>query len=238
MLKKILKEIKLFRKAFLTDFFKIHYSQFGEDIVLKELLKKEKRDGFYVDVGCYHPKKYSNTYYLYKRGWSGINIDMEEDKIRLFNIVRKNDYNIEAAISDKNEEVSIYRYSQYGLGSTISKEYAETMDDEVFDKKTTMSKTLNEIISNSPYKEKQIDVLSIDVEGMDYKVLSSLDFTIYKPKVIIVEDHHKNIDDILKADTYIFLKNNSYILRSWTFYSLIFILPESDILKDRENPLS
>ena len=42
---------------------------------------KNKRDGFYVDVGCFHPKKHSNTYFLYKRGWRGVNIDMEEEKI-------------------------------------------------------------------------------------------------------------------------------------------------------------
>ncbi len=47
------KIIKLFRKAFITDFIKLHYSQFGEDIVLRELLKKEYKKGFFVDVGCY-----------------------------------------------------------------------------------------------------------------------------------------------------------------------------------------
>ena len=90
----MIKKLKLFNKAFLTNFIKFHYSQFGEDIILREILKKEISNGFYIDVGCYHPKKFSNTYRLYKKGWSGINIDMEEDKISLFNMVRPRDINV------------------------------------------------------------------------------------------------------------------------------------------------
>ncbi|MDH5790264.1 MAG: hypothetical protein OEZ27_06695, partial [Nitrospinota bacterium] len=66
----------LFRKIYLTKVFRIFYSQFGEDIILKGFILRNINDGFYVDVGCYHPKKYSNTYKLYKRGWRGINIDL------------------------------------------------------------------------------------------------------------------------------------------------------------------
>jgi len=232
---RIWKKIKLYRKAFLTDFLKFHYSQFGEDIVLKELIKNEKSDGFFVDVGCYHPKKYSNTYLLYRRGWRGINIDMEEDKISLFNMVRPRDYNILCPISDKREKVTLFRHGKFGLGSTIDKDYAAKTSDELFDQKAIETKTLTEIINESPYNNKQIDVLSIDVEGMDFRVLNSLDFKTYRPKVIIIEDHHRNIEEVLKSDIYILLKKHSYILRSWTFYSLIFVLPGADILKDREN---
>jgi FkbM family methyltransferase len=229
------KKLKLFRKAFLTDFIKFHYSQFGEDIILREILKKKIPNGFYMDVGCYHPKKFSNTYMLYKKGWSGINIDMEEDKISLFNMVRPRDLNVLSPISDKEEEVTLYRYSKYGLGSTIDKKIASETTDNIYDKTTVKTKTLNEVINESSYKDTQIDVLSIDVEGMDFRVLRSLDIKKYSPKVIIIEDHHKKIEDILETDTYKFLVQNNYILRSWSFYSLIFILPGSDILKEREN---
>ena len=231
----MLKKLKLFRKAFLTDFIKFHYSQFGEDIILREILKKGISNGFYLDVGCYHPKKFSNTYMLYKKGWSGINIDMEEDKISLFNMVRPRDLNVLSPISDKEEEVTLYRYSKYGLGSTIDKKIASETTDSIYDKTIIKTKTLNEVLNKSSYKDTQIDVLSIDTEGMDFRVLKSLDIKKYSPKVIIIEDHHKKIEDILETDTFKFLVQNNYILRSWSFYSLIFILPGSDILKEREN---
>jgi len=231
----MIKKLKLFNKAFLTNFIKFHYSQFGEDIILREILKKEITNGFYVDVGCYHPKKFSNTYMLYKRGWSGINIDMEEDKIKIFNLVRPRDINILTPISDKEEEVTLYRYSKYGLGSTIDPKIASETNDHIYDKTIVKTKTLEKVINESPYKDTQIDVLSIDVEGYDFKVLRSLDIKKYSPKVIIIEDHHKKIEDILETDIFKFLVQNNYKLRSWSFYSLIFILPKSDILKDREN---
>lgn len=229
------KDIKLFRKAFFTNFIKLHFSQFGEDIVLKELLKKEYRKGFYVDVGCYHPKKYSNTYMLHRKGWSGVNIDMEEDKIRLFNMARPHDYNVLSAVSDKKEKVTLHRFSHYGLGSTINESVASSTSDELLDTQTIETKSLNDIIDASPYKGRQIDVLSIDVEGMDFRVLNSLNFGVYKPKIVIIESHHRSIQTILKTDIYQLLNKHSYVLRSWMFYSLIFILPGSDVLKDREN---
>lgn len=235
MIKAFKKKLWLFKKAFLSDFFRFHHSQFGEDIVLSELLKKELSTGFFVDVGCYHPKKYSNTYRLYKKGWRGINIDMEEDKISLFNIARPGDYNVLSAVSDKQEKVTLYRYSKFGVGSTIDANFADKTSDKLFDKQNIQTKTLNEIIEKSPYKGRQIDVLSIDVEGMDFMVLNSLNFELYNPKIIFVEDHHGDIEEILRTNIFILLKNKGYILRSWTFYSLIFILPGADILKDREN---
>ena len=53
------------------------YSQNQEDLFIDNYFK-DKKDGFYLDVGCYHPIKFSNTALLYNRGWQGINIDMSQ----------------------------------------------------------------------------------------------------------------------------------------------------------------
>jgi len=225
----MLDKLRFARKAFLTNFLRIHYSQFGEDIILGELLDNNKADGFYVDVGCYHPKKFSNTYALYKRGWRGVNIDAEPEKIELFKIARPADHNVVAAVSDVVEEVILY---PGGLGSTILKTNAA--DNLRHDPRRVTTQTLNNILAKSSYAGQQIDVLSIDVEGMDSRVLGSLDFDTYRPKIILVEDHHPTIDQILETETYRILKEKGYALRSWTFYTLIFVLPGAGILKERE----
>ena len=72
---------------------KKNYSQFGEDLFLVDFFKK-KPIGKFVDLGAYHPMKFNNTYMLYKKGWSGINIDLNSSTIDMFNIVRKRDKNI------------------------------------------------------------------------------------------------------------------------------------------------
>ena len=66
MLKLLKDKLFLFRQTFLKKLNKNFYSQFGEDKILFEIIPKNVSNGFYVDVGCFHPKKYSNTYMLLK----------------------------------------------------------------------------------------------------------------------------------------------------------------------------
>jgi len=210
----ILRKIKSFRKAFLTRFTRIHYSQFGEDIILKELLSK-KKNGFYVDVGCFHPKKFSNTYALYKKGWRGINIDMEAHKIELFSLARKKDINVLAAISDQHKDFYIKANRPYDVFATLSETKTEGP--------TIRTKTLNEILAATPYHQKPIDLLTIDAEGHDLHVLRSLDFTIYQPKVLVVESHATDINTVLQSAIHAFMVEQKYRLRSWTLFSLVYL---------------
>ena len=221
MIKLLIKKILLFRLVFFKKINTNFYSQFGEDKVLNELIPNKFTNGFYVDVGCFHPKKYSNTYILFRRGWRGINIDMEKDKIAAFNHARPNDHNFLGAISDKIEKVKIYRNQKYGVSSTINKNFIK--NENIIDDDYIQTTTLNSVLETSHFKGKKIDFLNIDTEGNDLKVLKSLNFDIYNPSIIIVETHLKTIDDIINSDIYLFLIKRKYILKSWTIYSLIFI---------------
>ena len=90
------------------------------------------------------------------------------------------------------------------------------------------------IIENSPFAGRTIDVLSIDAEGMDFRILQSVDFQVHPPQVILIEDYHKDIREILETDTFKLLASQGYSLRSWAFYTLIFVKPKASILKSRE----
>ena len=63
---------------------KISYSLSGVDLLI-DYIFKNKKYGFYIDIGCNHPVYSNNTYLLYKRGWKGINIDLDAKSIELFN---------------------------------------------------------------------------------------------------------------------------------------------------------
>ena len=221
MFKLFFKKILLFRLTFFKKINKNFYSQFGEDKILNELLPNNFTNGFYVDVGCFHPKKNSNTYMLFRRGWRGINIDMEKDKIASFNLARPNDYNFLAAISDKVEKVKMYRNQKFGVSSTINENFIKNED--VIDEDYIQTTTLNIVLETSPFKGKKIDFLNIDAEGNDLRVLKSLNFDIYNPSIIIIETHLNKIEEIIKSEIYLFLISRKYILKSWNFYSLIFI---------------
>ena len=178
----------------------------GEDLIISDLTKNIK-NGFYVDAGCYHPLHLSNTYLLYKRSWNGINIDISEFSIKLFNYLRPNDVNINSAVSNTEKEISFYYQKKLSQLSTIKKAISnERMQGNIKEKKIKSLK-LNSILNQSKFKNRQIDFLNIDVEGADFEVLKSLDFTIYEPKIICIEIMEKNI---FESEIYNFLKDLNY----------------------------
>ncbi len=79
----------------------------GEDTAVLNYCK-DRKNGFYVDVGCYHPIHRNNTYLLYKKNWSGINIDTSQFSIDLFNHMRLKDLNYNCAISNRNEIIKLF----------------------------------------------------------------------------------------------------------------------------------
>lgn len=78
----------------------LSFSQEGEDLILQRLLA-DRPPGFFVDVGAYHPIRFSNTYVLYRQGWRGINIDATPGAMRLFSEVRSEDINLEAFVAEE-----------------------------------------------------------------------------------------------------------------------------------------
>lgn len=54
-------------------------------------LLKNKENGYYVELGAFHSKDGSNTYYLENDyGWSGVSFEIEEDRYSEFVSNRKN----------------------------------------------------------------------------------------------------------------------------------------------------
>ena len=103
---------------------KISYSYGGIDSLILNIFKNKEK-GFYLDIGCGHPIKNNNTYLLNKKGWNGINIDLDKENIDLFNIFRSNDLNLEAAVSDKEGYTDLYFYHKKSALNTISKKHAD-----------------------------------------------------------------------------------------------------------------
>ena len=176
-----------------------------------EILKyfKGKKNGFYVDVGCYHPVHRNNTYLLYKLDWRGINIDISEFSIDLFNYIRPDDLNYNFAISNKNEILKIYYQKELSQLSTIEKEQANKVFQGNIKEKKIQAFTLNEILAKDKFKNYEIDLLNIDAEGADLKVLEGLSFDKFMPKLICVEIHENKIKE---SKIFKFLNNKNYEL--------------------------
>jgi FkbM family methyltransferase len=196
-----------------------HYSQFAEDISVVRFFPKRYK-GIFVDVGCFHPKKYNNTWLLYKKGWSGVNIDIDPIKITAFNFVRRKDHNVACAIGSVPGEIEYYTRGFYSLTTSTSKDFASNSHPHI--KKETTARRLDDVLETSPIANKQIDFLSIDAEGNDFEVLKSLNFHVYKPTVVAIESNKTMLEDVLNTQEYLFLKEIGYDLSAWCGLTLIF----------------
>lgn len=191
------------------------FSQFEEDLFLKKYFKN-KKNGFYVDIGCHHPFKGNNTYLLYKFGWSGINVDLNQLGIDLFNIARPRDKNICTAISDVDGFVEYFLPNNNPLSTeiTIDKKFSNILKKHHGNEyKAFKTKSMTWNSFESEYKNffKEIDFLKIDIEGADLNVLKSIDLYNLKVKIIMVEASHLNNDDRKETINYLNSKNFSIL---------------------------
>ena len=181
------------------------YSQSQEDLFINNYFKA-KNNGFYIDIGCYHPIKYSNTALLYNRGWRGINIDMNQTSIDLFNIFRKRDKNICAAISNKNKKAVMYFDHLFSPINTLDKNFSNIASKKIsfnhHTEKKIHTQKFNEVIQKHNINIKQIDFINIDVEAHDLEVLEGIDLSIFNAKMICIEiaNNQNNIKDKKLSD--------------------------------------
>ena len=191
-----------------------YFGEFGEDILINRFFRK-KNNGFYVDIGCYHPIKGSLTYYLYKKGWRGLNVDLSKVSIDLFKLARPKDYNIHAAVTDFDGETYFFENGMINQQNTLENNGANLKKIKVIAfKLQTLLEKLN---------IKHIDFLNVDVEGSDYKVISSLDLNKIRPKMICIEENKYDIKDIINDAIQSFMNSNDYFLFSRIGVSSIYI---------------
>ncbi len=170
-------------------FGKISYSQCGEDMIVDYIFKlRAVENPTYLDIGANHPYYLSNTAYFYEKGCRGINIEANPNLAKLFNEIRPNDINLNIGISDREEILDFYIMEDDTLSSfskqevdqmvSVGKKYASSAKIQL----TTVEKILNDHFEGCfP------DFLSIDVEGLDFEILKSINYTNNSPKVICVE---------------------------------------------------
>ena len=225
--------INYLKKIYYEKYSKKSYSLSNVDLVIERIFRN-KRKGIYIDVGCNHPIKHNNTYLLYKKGWCGINIDLDNKSINEFNKLRKRDINIKTLITSyDDEEKDLYFYHERSAINTISRDLAESRVNQHKEVKKIKGKSLNSVIANSKYKNSKIDLLSIDIENYEYEALKNFNFSAYNIDLIVTETTDTNIksletynlslDNIMKTDLYKLLIKNDYKLINWVNADLIFI---------------
>ena len=197
---------RAYRRLFPLPDYRKSYSQFGEDMILLNLLGNTY--GSFVDIGSGHPIKGSNTYALYQRGWSGISVDPLPQNIELARKLRPRDSNLVSLCGGDSQPRELFEYADYAY-STLSRERVVELSSlgiNPVDSFVVPSTTLKDLgVAASP---EEASLLCIDTEGWELEVLHGNDWTMYRPGVICVEDlaspleHQTPIQDLLNDLAY------------------------------------
>ena len=203
---------------------RVSYSQFGEDLVVRTHFAEnfDNSIGRFIDVGAFHPFKYSNTRLLSQLGWRGINVDCDPVKIARFEKLRPQDENICAAVAEKPRDMIYLEYSAEGLTNRIAdpgeKELLSGIGEKPLKATPIRVTTLTHIIEQSVFRGQHFHYLNVDCEGQDLSVLKGLDFSRYSPELISVEAFTKAARPELTA----FLGGLGYELTDTVHLTLFF----------------
>ena len=197
----------------------------GEDRILESLYRPlVSHNGFYVDVGCNHPKFLSNTYSFYRRGWRGVCVDANQMLIKKFAYLRPRDTAVCALVSNDVSSRSFYLAENNVLSTTEQTNLqGEDMRGIKTKKVEMIPKTLTSILeeANAPTT---FDLLSVDTEEHDLQVIQSLDFSRYTPKLIIAEDELFDIKNPSDNKLVQHLEKQGYPLSGYLLKNLYFEL--------------
>lgn len=202
------------------------YAQEGEDLIVDRLLG-HKNNGFYVDIGAHHPYRFSNTYFFYKKGWRGINVDAMPGSMQYFNELRPEDTNVEVGIGKEKMTSTFFIFNEPAL-NTFSEEEAKKKDGlngyALIDRQVIEIEPVHAILDKYLPQEQTIDFMSVDVEGKDLEVLSSNNWEKYRPRFLLVEDLQRMVieDIVTKSELHNYLADIQYQLVAKSYNTLFY----------------
>lgn len=201
------------------------YAQFGEDVTIYNLFKIIGiTKPSYIDIGANHPYMISNTALMHDMGCVGVNVEANPNLVDAFITERPNDINLCCGVAGRHGEMPFYMVDDWSGRNSFNK---TVVDQFVFENPKFKIKevksievfTLQEIVDK--IGGRMPDYMSLDVESMEWEILSSYDLKCNGPLIMTVEISEMNkeqlIDYILNAGYILYLKieNNYTFLKEY-----------------------
>jgi FkbM family methyltransferase len=221
----IIKILRKVRSVFLDEFATKSYSQEGEDMILNRIFEG-KLQGFYVDIGAHHPRRFSNTYLFYKRGWTGINVEPNPYVIKIFNSDRSRDINLQCGVSECEGTLKYYYFDDPALNTfdeCVVRSRLETTPYKVVKQENIPVRQLSTILKKHLPVGMPIDFLSVDVEGFDVTVLKSNDWSLFRPSCVLAEVLNVTFEEAISGEIAQFMRKQGYRVFARTYNTLIFL---------------
>lgn len=205
------------------------YAQSGEDLIIDFIAQAMKIEKVtYLDIGAHHPVKFSNTYLFYTRGYRGVLVEPDPDLLSEIKRVRPRDTCIGAGVGiDEAASSRFYVMSTRTLNtfSEVEAKRYEAMGTNRIEKVIDIPLvTINGILAEHFAKEAP-SLISIDIEGLDFEVVSALDLKRYRSPIVCVEtlsysEDRNETKDLRIADL---MSRNGYFVYADTYINTIFV---------------
>ena len=161
------------------------HSQYHQDEYLERNLFRGKRGGLYVDLGAFHPTEISNTAYFDRcLRWAGLCVDANPDRIAVFKSPSstRTCEPINACLTDPS--IKTRRIPTHDAEDRLSTSFGAPVPC------VPMMTLLRDRHIH------HVDFLSIDIEGHEWPVLRSWNFSEVHVTAIAVETWHGNRTEI------------------------------------------
>jgi FkbM family methyltransferase len=203
------------------------YPQCGEDLIIAHLMKVIGiKQPYYLDLGAHHPSYLSNTYLFYKNGFNGVCVDADPSLIDAFKKMRPRDLTLNCGVGIKNETLDFFLMSSKTL-NTFSRAEADryvSYGNQKIQKIIKVEiKSVESIINESC--KKIPNLISLDVEGLDFVILQHFDFNTYRPEIFCIETLSYTEDKSERKLTEIIelMKEKGYMVYADTYINTIFV---------------
>jgi FkbM family methyltransferase len=205
------------------------YSQCGEDLIVNILLLEnlKRRQIAYLDVGAHHPVYLSNTYLFYQRGFNGVCVEPDAEMCIQIRKKRPRDLCLNIGIGTGNETTADFYTMSTRTLNTFSLEEArryESYGSQKIEKVEKVSlHSMNSIIER--YFRPCPNFVSLDIEGMELKILQNFDFARHRPEVFCIETLTYTEDNSEKKITEVnhLMEQNGYFVYADTYINTIFV---------------
>ena len=200
-------------------------AQEGEDLILERIFEHQ-RAGIYVDVGAHHPKRFSNTYLLYRRGWHGVNIDAAPGSMAAFERERPRDVNLERGVAATTAHRDFFVFNEPAL-NTFDAARARSLERPPYFIKEVCKVRCEPLAAIlREHSIGAIDLLTIDAEGFDYEILRTLDWAASRPRVVLTEQFSRDLGALLASEMHGFMHSRGYRIVAKTFNSVFYVQAE------------
>lgn len=182
-------------------------SQQGQDVFAFALFGG-KKNGLFLDIGGNDPIRINNTFYLEKKGWDGLAFEPQPLLQKKWKSRRTSCIPIALGSRESYVKLKVVKERNDDNWNVLSKvledeNHISTNEDDSSETIRVKQRKLADVLKENGIKE--VDYISLDVEGYEMQVLEGIEWDDTKIKVISIEIDEREW-------------NKSKIIRKYLYY--------------------